>query len=167
VLRRWWALFWWAYLAWTVLSWTRSVEQVVVGALLSALTALICARLGPVAGPWTLLRPRRAAALARLAVVVVVRVVRANVRLSRRIWSARIPLRSGMLVVPTGVSGDGALTAVGLLTSVIVDSQLVDLDRRRHELQYHGVWIEQAEARRGRDRINGPIEDLLRRAGLR
>jgi multicomponent Na+:H+ antiporter subunit E len=167
VLARWWALFWWSYLVWTILSWTRSVEQIVVGVLLSALTALVCARLGPVAGPWTLLRPRRAVGLVRLAGVVVVRVVRANVTLSRRIWSPHIPLRSGMVVVPTGVSGDAALATVGLLTSVIVDSQLVDLDRHRHELQYHGVWIEQFEADRNRARINGPIEDRLSRAGLR
>ncbi|WP_203918138.1 Na+/H+ antiporter subunit E [Rugosimonospora africana] len=166
-MARWWALFWWAYLVWTILSWTLSVEQIVVGAVLSALTALVCARLGPVAGPWTLLRPRRVAGLARLAGVVVVRVVRANVALTRRIWSPRIPLRSGMIVVPTRVTGDGTLTAVGLFTSVIVDSQLVDIDRRRHELQYHGVWIDSAEARANRDRINGPIEDRLRWAGLR
>ena len=43
----------------------------------------------------------------------------------------------------------------------------VDLDRQRHELQYHGVWINSAEAKRNRDRINGPIEDRLRWAGLR
>ncbi len=167
MLARWWALFWWAYLIWTILSWTLSVEQIVVGVALSALTALVCARLGPVAGPWLLLRPRRLAGLARLAGVVVVRVVRANLVLTWRIWSPRIPLRSGMVIVPTRVAGDGAITTVGLLTSVIVDSQLVDLDRQRGELQYHGVWIDSTEAERNRDRINGPIEDRLRWAGLR
>ncbi|WP_345635876.1 Na+/H+ antiporter subunit E [Rugosimonospora acidiphila] len=165
-MSRWWAIFWWAYLVWTVLSWTLSAEQVIVGLALSALTASVCARLGPAAGPWTLLRPRRIAALVRLAGIVVARVVVANARLSRRIWSPHIPLRSGMLIVPTGVSGDAALATVGVLTSVIVDSQLVDLDRDRRQLQYHAVWIDLAEARHNHDRINGPVERQLLRAGL-
>jgi multicomponent Na+:H+ antiporter subunit E len=167
VLARFWALFWWSYLIWTILSWTLSVEQVVAGALLSALTALVCARLGPVAGPWRLLAPRRAVALLGLAGVVMLRVARANLALSRRIWSPRLPLSSGMVRVPTEARGDGALATVGLLTSVIVDSQLVDIDRARHELQYHGVWIESTDPRRNRSRVNGPVESHLARAGIR
>jgi multicomponent Na+:H+ antiporter subunit E len=167
VLTRGWALFWWSYLIWTLLSWTLSTEVIVAGVLHSALTATVCARLGPVAGPWALLRPRRIAALARLTRVVAQRVVRANLGLTRRIWSPRIPLRSGMVIVATEVRGDAALTTVGLLTSVIVDSQLVDLDRGRHELQYHGVWIDSDDAQRNRARINGPIEEHVRRAGAR
>jgi multicomponent Na+:H+ antiporter subunit E len=166
VLARWWKLFCWSYLIWTVLSWTRSVEQVVVGALLSGLTALVCAPLGPVAGPWAGLRPRRLVGFARLAGVVLVRVVRANLTLSRRIWSPRLPLRSGMIIVPTDARADGELATVGLLTSVIVDSQLVDIDRARHELQYHGVWIDGTDGRRNRARINATIEERLRQAGV-
>jgi multicomponent Na+:H+ antiporter subunit E len=164
---RWLAVFCWAYLTWAVLSWTLTIEQVLIGVLLSALTALACAPLGPVAAPWSVLRPRRVAALARLAAVVAVRVVRANVALSQRIWSPRLPLRSGMIIVPTTARGDAALAAVGVLTSVIVDSQLVDLDRVRHELQYHGVWIDSTDSGRNRERINAPIEERLSAADIR
>jgi multicomponent Na+:H+ antiporter subunit E len=161
------AVFCWAYPTWTVLSWTLTVEQVVVGVLLSALTAVACAPLGPVAAPWSVLRPRRAVALGRLAAVVAVRVARANIGLSRRIWSPRLPLRSGMVIVPTAARSDGALTAVGLLTSVIVDSQLIDLDRGRHELQYHAVWVDSTDSGRNRERVNAPIEKRLSAAGIR
>jgi multicomponent Na+:H+ antiporter subunit E len=158
---RWFAVFCWAYLTWTILSWTLSVEQVAVGLALSALTGLACAPLGLVAGPWSVLRPGRAVRLLRLGAVVAVRVVRANLRLTRRIWSLRLPLRSGMVIVPTTARSDGALTAVGLLSSVVVDSQLVDLDRSRHELQYHSLWIDSADPLRNRERINAPIEGHL------
>jgi multicomponent Na+:H+ antiporter subunit E len=97
----------------------------------------------------------------QLGAVVTVRVVRANLRLTRRIWSPRLPLRSGMVTVPTTARSDGAVTAVGLLSSVVVDSQLVDLDRSRHELQYHSVWIDSADPWRNRERINAPIEGYL------
>ena len=161
VLSRWTALFCWAYLTWTVLSWTLSVEQIAVGAAVSAFTAALCAPLGPVAGPWKILRPRRAAALALMAGYVLVRMVGANVALSRRIWARRMPLPSGMLVVPTAGDTDGALTAVGVLSSVIVDSQLVDLDRARGELQYHVVSADSTDPEHNRGRINAPIEDRL------
>ena len=161
VLSRWIASFCWAYLTWTVLSWTLSVEQIGVGIAVSAFAATMCAQLGPMAGPWQVLRPRRAAALVRMAGYVLVRMVRANLALSRRIWAPRMPLPSGMVVVPTTARTDGALTAVGILTSVIVDSQLVDLNRPRGELQYHVVSADRTDPEDNRRRINAPIEDRL------
>jgi multicomponent Na+:H+ antiporter subunit E len=66
-----------------------------------------------------------------------------------------------MLVVPTAARTDGALTVVGVLTSVIVDSQLVDVDRDRSELQYHVVSVESTDPQANRRRINAPIEERL------
>ena len=65
----------------------------------------------------------------------------ANLRLSRLIWDPRLPLRSGMIVVPTRERSAGGLTAVGLITSVIVDNQLVDVARSQGQLQYHAVEV--------------------------
>jgi hypothetical protein len=53
------SLFCWAELTWTLLSFTATVEQIAAGAAVSLTAALACAPLGPVAGPWCLLRPRR------------------------------------------------------------------------------------------------------------
>ena len=46
-----------------------------------------------------------------------------------------------MVIVPTTESSDGGLAAVGLITSLIVDNQIVDLDRATHRLQYHAVAV--------------------------
>jgi multicomponent Na+:H+ antiporter subunit E len=162
VLRRWLALFCWAYLFWIVLTWTKTAEQLLAGVLAAAITAVACAPLGEVAAPWSLLRPRRLWATARLVVLSTARVVRANLSLSRRIWSPSRPLRPGMVVVPTAMRTEGGLTAVGLITSLIVDNQIVDLDRKRHELQYHAVWVDSTDPEHNRDRINGPVEADLR-----
>jgi multicomponent Na+:H+ antiporter subunit E len=161
VLRRWFALFCWAYLVWVILTWTRTTEQMVVGAVLAAVAAVACAAMGPVAAPWSLLQPRRLAIVARLSGWAAIEVVRANLSLSRRIWSPSRPLRPGMVIVPTEMRSDWGLTAVGLVTSLIVDNQIVDVDCARHELQYHGVWITSAEAQENRRRMSGPVEDYL------
>jgi len=124
--------------------------------VLSALAAFACAPLGPVAGPWRVLSPRRAVGLARLGGHVLVRMITANIGLTRRIWMPRRPVPSGMLVVPTSAETDGEYAAVGVLTSLIVDSQIVDLDRDRHELQYHVVDVDHRE-------INGPVEARIER----
>jgi multisubunit Na+/H+ antiporter MnhE subunit len=68
---------------------------------LSALVAVTLAPLGPVAGPWAVLHLRRAFAVARLAWYVGRQMARANLAMSRRIWTPRMPLRSGMVVLPT------------------------------------------------------------------
>jgi multicomponent Na+:H+ antiporter subunit E len=161
LIRRWLALFLWTLLGWIILTWTRSAEQLAFGAAASALIALACTPLGDVIAPWRLFNPRRAVLVARLAALVVVNMVKANLSLSRRIWSPSRPLRPGMVIVPTKMQSDGALTAVGLLSSLIVDNQIVDLDRRANELQYHAVWVTTGDGRENRSRMNGPIEDLI------
>jgi len=145
----------WAYGVWLVITWTATAEQLVFGAVLAAATGVVMAPLGDVAGPWLLLTPRRAVAFARLAGLAAGQIVLANLRLTRRIWAPSRPLRSGMLIVPTTMRTDGEIAAAGLISSLVVDNQLVDLDRSREQLQYHVV------AAPGGDRseaINAPIE---------
>jgi multicomponent Na+:H+ antiporter subunit E len=155
-VRRWLAVFTWAYLTWTVLSWTASVEAIVAGLDLSALTAVACTPLGSLAGPWQVFVPRRAVGLVRLGGHVLVRMIVANIELTRRIWTPRLPVPSGMVVVPTTARSDGEYAAVGVLTSIIVDSQLVDLDRNRQQLQYHVVDTQERE-------INAAVEARIER----
>lgn len=153
-----WAIYLWCWceLTWTLLTWTLTPEQIITGAVISAAVASACAPLGSVAPPWALLRPRRLRAAAVLAVQSVARITRANLRLTRAIWSRSGP-PSGMIIVETDARADAELTIVGILTSLAVDSQLVDLDRRRHELQYHALFAAGVD----RDRVNGPVERVL------
>jgi len=144
---------------WTLLTWTRTASQMLFGLGLAVLVAIGCAALGPVAGPWDLLAPRRLLAIGRLAGRVPLRILRANVSLAYRVWRPRRPLRSGMVVVPTSCRTDGTLTAVGLITSVIVDNQLVDLHRDAGHLQYHAVWVASSDPQDNYRSINGPVED--------
>jgi multicomponent Na+:H+ antiporter subunit E len=67
------------------------------------------------------------------------------------------------VVAATHESSDGGLTAVGLLTSVIVDNQLVDVDRAGRQLQYHAVAAPDGDPEQVRDAINGPVERLVSR----
>jgi multicomponent Na+:H+ antiporter subunit E len=155
------ALFCWAFLTWVLLTWTLTVEQMLFGAGIALAVAVALAPLGEVAGPWRLLTPRRLAAAVRLIALAARRIVTANLRLSRLIWDPRLPLRSGMVVVPTTQRSEGGLTAVGLVTSVVVDNQLVDLDRSRAQLQYHAVEVPPGGPEHVREQINGPVERLL------
>jgi len=154
-------LWCWGYLVWALLTWTLTVEQVLFGACIAAAVALALAPLGDVAGPWWLLRPRALAGGTRLLVAAAGRVFLANLRLSRRIWDPRRPLASGMVITPTRERTGWGLAAVGVISSLIVDNQITDLDARAHELQYHAVAVPEGDAERARAQINGPVEDLL------
>jgi multicomponent Na+:H+ antiporter subunit E len=151
----------WCYLVWVLLTWTRTAEQLLFGAAISLAVAAALAPLGPVAAPWRLLRPRTAIAVARLAGTASVRIVKANVLLAVRIWAPSRPLRSGMVIVPTDQHSDLGLTTVGLVTSLIVDNQIVDVDRRHQRLQYHAVSVPDRDPQAARAAINGPVERCL------
>jgi multicomponent Na+:H+ antiporter subunit E len=160
------ALFCWAYAVWVLLTWTRTAEQLLFGAGIAAVAAVALAPLGEVAGPWRLLTPRRLAGCAVLLWLAVRQVIAANLRLSRLIWDPHLRrrLRTGMIIIPTTQESAGGLTTVGLVTSAIVDNQLVDLDRQRQELQYHAVEVP-GSAEQAVEHINGPVERILARYG--
>ena len=161
VLARLIALWCWAYLVWVLLTWTLTVEQLLFGAAVALAAAMALAPLGEVAGPWRLLRPRALAGGVWLLIATAGRSLLANLRLSRRIWDPRRPLASGMVITPTREWQDWGLAAVGVVSSLIVDNQLADLDARASELQYHAVAVPDGDAEQAREQINGPVEDLL------
>jgi multicomponent Na+:H+ antiporter subunit E len=150
----------WAWGVWLLLTWTATAEQLIFGAVLALLLALAMATLGPVGAPWRLLDPRRAWAALELLLLAVYKIVRANLSLARRIWSPSRPLASGMLVVPTDVHTDGELAGTALISSLIVDNQFVDLDRRNDELMFHTVAVPDGDPA---EAINRPIERRLSR----
>lgn len=123
------------------------------------LAALVVSPLGPVARPWLLADLRCLGRVVVLAGICLVRIVRANVMLARRVWSPSLPLRSGMLVFPTKMKSDGAVTAVALVSSVIVDNQIVDMEPGR--VQYHAIWVESTDPEEAYEAINGSLERLL------
>jgi multicomponent Na+:H+ antiporter subunit E len=155
------ALSVWAYLVWVLLTWTLTAEQVLVGVLVALAVAVSMAPLGHVVSPWRLLDTRRFVGVLRLIGSALCRIVVANIELARRIWAPSRPLSSGMVIVPTEERSDGGLAATGLITSLIVDNQLVDIDRDRNELQYHAVAVPPGNRKHPEDDINAPVERLL------
>jgi multicomponent Na+:H+ antiporter subunit E len=155
------ALWVWAYLIWVLLTWTATVEQLAVGAVVAALVAVALAPLGPVVRPWLLLDPRRLGRLLALAGRAVARSAVANVKLARKVASPHPHVPSGMLVVPTAAETAAQFAAVGVVTSLIVDNQLVDVDVHARRLQYHTVEVDSADPERNRAAVNGPVEELL------
>jgi multicomponent Na+:H+ antiporter subunit E len=156
------ALSAWGFGVWVLLTWTLTLEQLLVGAMVAVLVAVATLPLGPVAGPWWFLTPRRLFATVRLIVITAVRIVAANVKLSIRIWRPSRPLQSGMIIVATHERTDGGVAAVGIISSLVVDNQIVDVDRRSRHLQYHAVSVPEGSRRAARNRVNGPVEDLLK-----
>jgi multicomponent Na+:H+ antiporter subunit E len=152
----------WAYATWVLLSWTPFTwETEGFGLLAAVLVACALAPFGDVARPWLVLDPRRLAAVLRLVLGTLRGIVVANLKLTRLIWARDLRLHSGMVIVPTNQRTDGGLAAVGLISSLIVDNQIVDVDRRRHLLQYHAVSVPPGGRDDAREAINGPVERML------
>jgi multicomponent Na+:H+ antiporter subunit E len=152
----------WCYAAWVLLTWTATLEVLVTGVGVAIVVAVALAPLGEVVAPWALLRPRRLWPLVVLTADCGWRILRANVHLARLIWSPGQVLTPGMVIVSTRERSDAGLAAVGILTSLIVDNQIVDVDRANHELLYHCVVVPDGDAAARYDAMNGPVEARLR-----
>lgn len=163
------ALLGWDFCAWLLLTGTTTRDSLLTGLVVSALVALVLAPLGTVVGPWTVVRPGRLGAQLLLAGRALVGIVGANLDLVRRTWAPGRPdVTPGMVIVPTAVRRDGALTGVAVLTSLAVDNQFVDVDRRTGELLYHCIAVPPGNPQERRAGINARIErgltDVLRDA---
>jgi multicomponent Na+:H+ antiporter subunit E len=132
-----------------------------VGAGLAIVVAVALAPMGEVVGPWALLAPRRFVGLLRIVAFSAARIAVANTQLALRIWRPNRPLAPGMVIAPTRERSAGGLAAVGLVSSLIVDNQFVDVDRERHELLYHAVEVPSGGRSGAYEQINGPLEALL------
>jgi multicomponent Na+:H+ antiporter subunit E len=148
----------WAYAVWILLTWTATAEQLIFGAAVAVIVGAALAPLGPVITPWRAFAPTRVFAWLRLLIGSAGQIFVANFKLARRIWGPRSRLRTGMIVVPTQARSDGAVAAVGLVSSLIVDNQLVDLDRSEARLQYHAVEVPPDDVQERYKRVNGPTE---------
>lgn len=163
LLRRGVAIAIWAFAVWLLLTWTVTAEQLTTGAVIAVCLAVAMAPLRDVVPPWRLLDPRRLVAVLALAGLGLIKIVRANISLAVRIWRPQRPLKSGMVVVPTTLRSDGGLASVGLISSLIVDNQIVDLGREQHVLQYHAVSVPEGTKSEQAEAINAPIERLVAR----
>jgi multicomponent Na+:H+ antiporter subunit E len=153
----------WAFAVWLLLTWTVPAEQLAFGGGLAIAVGLALCPVGEVARPWRLADPRVLAALAGLFGTSLGRVVRANVALAARIWTPGRPLRSGMVIVPTSARGTAEVGGTGLITSLIVDNQIVDVDVQREQMQYHAIAVPPGDAAKRRESINAPTERWLAR----
>jgi multicomponent Na+:H+ antiporter subunit E len=149
----------WALLTWLLLTWTTSVQQLAAGVVVSVLAGWALAPVAPIAAPWSVLVPSRAWRVLAIALDCAVRIVQANVVLARRIWDPKLPIRTGMLVFPTPLRSEGAVGAVGILSSLVVDNQLVDLETGH--LQYHAIWAEPSDPAHAHRRVMGRLEPLV------
>jgi len=152
--------FVWSFLCWLVLTWSTEIEQLLSGALLAIAVAAANHGLGTVARPWAVVAPRRLTALVRLAAVTSWRLLVAGMSLSRAVWFGGSRPPSGLVTIDTDERRDGGLAAVGLLTSLTPDNQLVDLDRQRSVLLYHTLRVlpDRGEQRRA---LTGSIEHAV------
>ena len=160
-LGRWLSIWAWTYLVWIILTWSKAPEQLSFGAVAAAVVATL---LAPPRTGRSAMGPPKSSPVGCLGACRSLRSGEHDRReflSSCRILSRSRPLRPGMVVVPTEMKTEGELKAVGVLMSLIVDNQIVDLDRKRNELQYHGVRLETGDPAVNRSQINGPLEDLL------
>lgn len=153
----------WAYGVWLLLTWTVTAEQLAFGAGLAVATGIALCRVVTPVSPLRVLSPRFFAGLVALSAASLGRIVRANVELAARIWAPRRPLHSGMIIVPTVAPTPTAMAASGLITSLIVDNQIADLDAERAEFQYHAISVPEGDAAQRAEAINAPTERWLGR----
>jgi multicomponent Na+:H+ antiporter subunit E len=128
------------FFTWLLLTGSLSPADLLWGVLLSLLTARLTYRFAGITVPDWIVQPRRLTALGALIVEFVRQLVVQNVTLSLRVFHPRLPIRPGIVAIPTRMRGDVALTLLGSLTTLTPDTVTIDIDERRHMIYVH--WID-------------------------
>jgi multicomponent Na+:H+ antiporter subunit E len=154
-------VYWLAAMAvWLLLTWTVSWPSVVVGAVLSLISAVVFGGELPLA-PVRLLNPRRWFWLLVYVPVFAYQCFKANLDVALRVLSPGLALRPGIVRIRTSLKSDLARTF--LANSITLTPGTMTVEIKDDVLYIHWIDVKTEDPEKAGQMIKGPFEDLLAR----
>jgi multicomponent Na+:H+ antiporter subunit E len=152
-----------SYLTWLVLTFSFNLMDLLWGLAISLVVARLSYRLVAFDLPAWLLQPRRWLYFAELLWAFTREIIIQNVTLSLRVLRPSLPIRPGIVAVPTRVRGEINLTLVGSLMSLTPDTVTIDIDQARGLIYVHWIDVRTTDPEQARQLISADLEDRLMR----
>jgi multicomponent Na+:H+ antiporter subunit E len=150
-----------AFITWIVLTGSLLPIDLIWGAVACAIVARFTYRLVAFELPRWVTSPRRWVAFFALLLELAVQLVRQNISLSIRVLRPSLPIRPGIVAVPTRLHDDVTLTILGSLITLTPDTVALDIDERRGLIYVHWIDVRAAAPEEVRRLVSASFEDKV------
>lgn len=150
-----------ALAVWILLTWPPTHQELITGALVAALVALICGELF-VRRLRLLLDPRRHLYFIFAYVPIFAwQCLKANFDVARRVLDPRLPIRPGIVKVRTRLRSDVAVTLLANSITLTPGTMTVDVDPAGGCLYVHWIDVESIDIEVATRQVVGRFEPVL------
>lgn len=148
-------------LVWLLLTGNLNLPNLVWGLVVSLVVARLSYRLAAINIRASLFYPARWVHLLALLFEFSRQLVVQNVTLSIRVLNPTLPVRPGIVAIPTRLEGDFELTLLGSLLSLTPDTLAVDIDQEDKVIYLHWIDVRTTEPEEAKKMIVTSMEDRI------
>lgn len=152
-----------AFLAWMLFIGNFNPPEVAWGVVVSLVVARLTYRFAAVDLPAWMLHPRRWLALTLLLIEFARQIVVQNITLSIRVLRPSLPIRPGIVAVPTTLRDDVALTLLGSLMTLTPDTVTMDIDQKRGMIYVHWIDVQTTDPAETQRLLLASLEEKITR----
>jgi multicomponent Na+:H+ antiporter subunit E len=152
-----------SFVAWLLLTGSLAPLDLLWGLVTALAVTALTYRFAAIQLPARLLAPRRWLALGGLLVTFARQLVVQNVTLAVRVLRPDLPIRPGIVAVPTRLRDDAALTLLGSLMTLTPDTVTLDLDRSQGLFYVHWIDVRSTDPDEAHRLIAADLEEKIDR----
>ncbi|MBP8001534.1 MAG: Na+/H+ antiporter subunit E [Chloroflexi bacterium] len=105
--------------------------------------------------------PRRWWELGKLVLEFWRQLIVQNVTLAVRVFHPNLPIRPGILAIPTRLRTDGQLTLLGSLVSLTPDTVTIDIDQEKGIIYVHWIDVQTTDPQEAHQLVIASLEDKI------
>ncbi len=157
------AVFLVSLITWLVLTGSIAIIDLAWGVVMSAVTAGLTYRLVAFNIPKWISSPRRWVAFFSLLLEFVRELIVQNISLSIRVLKPSLPIRPGIVAVPTRLHDEVTLTVLGSLMTLTPDTVTMDIDEKNGLIYVHWIDVQASAPEEVREMISADFERRITR----
>ncbi len=151
-------LFIFSYVLWLLLTWTLNWQHLVVGGLISLVTALFFGNLF-IEKPSFLLQPKRWLWFLYYIPVFLWEMAKANFDVAYRVVHPKMPIRPGIVKIRTNIKSEMGKTF--LANSITLTPGTFTMDLKDQYLYIHCIYVRETDIKKASEAIAGKFERIL------
>jgi multicomponent Na+:H+ antiporter subunit E len=151
------------FLVWMLLIGNFNPVEVLWGAFVSLGIAALTYRFAAIDVPMWTLKPRAWLALVALIIEFVRQIIVQNITLSLRVFRPKMPIRPGIVAVPTSLKSDISLTILGSLMTLTPDTVTLDVDQQNGIIYVHWIDVSTTDPIEIQKLLAASLEDKIQR----
>ncbi len=146
---------------WLMLTGSTNLSDVLWGVVVSIVVAGATYRFTLLDVPTWVSSPRRWGAFGRLMLEFIRQLVVQNITLSARVLRPNMPIKPGIVVIPTKLKRDFPLTVLGSLMTLTPDTVTLDIDQAKGLIYVHWIDVQTTDTQEAQRLIARDLEDLI------